>query len=319
MRVVYTLTVLVLITWSAFATGQEAEIGDVVANAEMVATFEHNEPNIVVAPTGHRRHYRVVTPFVVFGDQRVELISDGSLGFFSSYERKEAQAVIMLQAKHEGANTTLGCLMPGTTFATPTDASPDGPLSNFKPMMTCNLQIHGNSVLPQKIDVVLDVESMQSDRVLVEQTDQLAGVVLRREDQRHQMRLVTSAVGNATVRVDPYSTKARFMLTWPASVPDSSINLQFHVMIISSSAKDIMHEEWLLAVFLVVALLLVATSVFACNYCKYVILEKDSIRKQNQRAVGESSHSAARMIELVSVDRLAAAQNILSQQSTIKP
>lgn len=312
---VYNLVIIALLCWSVRAMRQEAEIGDVVANAEMVATFEHNEPNIVVAPTGHRRHYRVVTPYVVFGDERVDLISDGSLGFFSSYERKEAQAVIMLQAKHEGANTTLGCLMPGTTFTTPMDATTDGPLNNFDPMMTCNLQIHGSSALSQNIDVVLDVESMQSDRVLVEQIDRLAGVVLRREDQRHQMRLVTSPVGNATVSVDPYSTKARFTLTWPAAVPASSINLQFHVMIISSSAKDIMHEEWLLVVFLAVALLMLAIGIFAGNFCKYVVLEKDSVRKQNKRAVGNSSYNAARMIELVSVDRLAAAQNILSQQT----
>jgi len=306
---------LALLCLTAHAMRQEVEIGDVVANAEMVATFEHNEPNIVVAPTGHRRHYRVVTPFVMFGDQRVDLISDGSLGFFSSYERKEAQAVILLQAKHEGANTTLGCLMPGTTFTTPTDAVKDGPLSNFKPMMTCNLQIHGNNAFAQNVDVVLDVESMQSDRVVVEHKDRLAGVVLRREDQRHQMRLVASPFGNATIRVDPYSSKARFTLNWPAAIPASSIDLQFHVMIISSSAQDIVRDEWLLLVFLAVALLVLTISIFACNFCKYIVLEKDTVRKQNQRLVGTAANSAAQMIELVSVDRLAAAQSILSEQT----
>merc|ERR1711916_29235 len=106
--------------------------------------------------------------------------------------------------------------------------------------------------------------------------------------------------GNATVRVDPYPTKARFTLSWPTVSPASSINLQFHVMIISSSSKDIIRDEWLLAVFLAVALLTLAASIFACNFCKYLILEQDSVRKQNQRAVGDSSHSAVRMMAMVS-------------------
>lgn len=304
---------LLLLVGFAAASSQGPEIGDVVANAEMVATFEHNEPNIVVAPTGHRRHYRIATPYITFGEETVNLISDGSLGFFSSYERKEAQAVILLQAKHDGANTTLGCLMPGTAFETGED-TPDDPLYPFESMMTCNLQIHGASHGPETVRLTMDVTSMQNDRVLVHETPKFGGVILRREDTLHILRVVVAAVGNSTLSVAPYPTKARLSIDWDGVIPADGINTQFHVFIVSSSAKNILHDEWMLAIFLAVAFLVISIGVFACNFIKHVILDKDAQNKRNQRAVSSSPLGRNSMLSLVSTDQIAAAQSVLLEQ-----
>lgn len=273
--------------------------GDIVSDSEMVATFQHNEPNIDVSPPGHRRHYQLVAPEITFGDTRVDLVSDTSEGFFSSYERKQAQTIFLLQAKHKGANSSLACLMPGQAFDTGI-TDPESPLYAFEPMMTCNLQITSHITGP--VELVFDVASQQNDRVVVEQTQTVGGVLLRREDAKHLLRTIGQPVGNATLKVDRYPARARFVITWPTT---STVNLQFHTFVVSTKEAEISRDQRILALFLTVSFGTVVICVVCADCFKAKFLFRDAVRKNHSRALAASNMTS---VTMTTSFQLAAAQ-----------
>ena len=297
---------VLLVCVTAVVVAKGPEFGDVVASSEMVATFQHNEPNIVVSPPGHRRHYQLVAPQVTFGDTVVDLVSDDSEGFFSSYERQEAVTIIFLQAKHEGANSSLGCFMPGQTFATGIEDK-TSPLYAFEPMMTCNLQVVSHMAGP--VELVFDIASQQNDRVIVDSVNNTGGVLLHREDALHLLRCVFRPVGNATLVLDRYPSRARAIVRWENA---SIVNLQFHAFVVSTKAREIAYEEWILALFLVVAFVIACIAVLVGDLIKSKILRTDAIHKNHNRAIAASSMTSITMT--TTAEQLAAAQHTINER-----
>jgi hypothetical protein len=173
-------------------------------------------------------------------------------------------------------------------------------------MMTCNLQVE--SYLQGPVELVFDVASQQNDRVIVQSTDTSGGVLLRREDAKHLLRTVVQPVGNATLMVDRYPSRARFVLEWPSA---PVVDLQIHTFVVSTKEAEIQRDQWILALFLTVAFVVAMLVLVIGDYCKGRFLKRDAVRKNHARAVAASSMTSLTMT--TTAQQLAAAQHTINQ------